>query len=145
MSAEGALDPDEAAFVDAFVAPQRRERWKLKLASARRRAEFLRDLDHGDDYVAAARRAIPPSEHDARSIAARLRALGAPPECRVLSSRRAWDGRAMALDEALELVVGAGFGAVLACVPGRVAFVEREGDRFLLVAERGAGSRRDRA
>jgi hypothetical protein len=44
------------------------------------------------------------------------------------------DGKRLPLDEALLLVVGAGNGTLLSCVPGLLAYYEGEGpgDRFLL-------------
>jgi hypothetical protein len=36
------------------------------------------------------------------------------------------------LVEALQQIVGRGMGTVLSCIPGRLAFVETEDERFIL-------------
>lgn len=42
------------------------------------------------------------------------------------------DQKEFPLAEALERVVGRGMGTVLSCIPGRLAFVETEDERFIL-------------
>src|SRR5262249_37920661 len=42
------------------------------------------------------------------------------------------DQKELPLVEALELIVGRGIGAILSCIPRRLAFVETEDERFIL-------------
>jgi hypothetical protein len=46
------------------------------------------------------------------------------------------DGKDIYLEEALEEIVGRGMGAILSCIPGRLAFMETEDERFILERER---------
>src|SRR6266550_7663490 len=57
-----------------------------------------------------------------------------PGLCWLVSERSDWDGRQMPLAEALEAVVGTGFGTIISCIPGRLGYFEGEmpRDRNLL-------------
>jgi hypothetical protein len=50
----------------------------------------------------------------------------------VISEDPALDQKELPLVEALKQIVGRGMGAVLSCVPGRLAFVETVDERFIL-------------
>ena len=71
-------------------------------------------------------------EHD--WILSKLKALGASRSCYLVSENPDWDGARVDLDDALDTVVGRGYGTLISCVPGRVAYYEGEdpGDRWVL-------------
>lgn len=123
----------EAAFVRAFIVANKRSRYLTLLASKRRR-EFLQRLDHQLDYEPSLARRIPAEQQSNESIEALLCERGASDQCYVISSNDDWDGRTMSLRHALADVVGCGFGTVLSCVPGRLAYWESEdiGERYIL-------------
>jgi hypothetical protein len=77
---------------------------------------------------------IPADSQTASKIEKLLRIRGAPAACWLVSQRSDWDGRQMPLTNALEAVVGAGFGTVISCIAGRLGYFEGEGpsDRHLL-------------
>ena len=56
----------------------------------------------------------------------------------MVSENSDWDAREMPLRDALEATIGAGWGTLVSCAPGRLAFFEGEGpkDRYLLIRER---------
>jgi len=77
---------------------------------------------------------IPADCQTASKIEKLLRVRGAPAACWLVSERSEWDGRQMPLANALDSVIGAGFGTVISCIPGRLGYFEGEGpeNRHLL-------------
>jgi hypothetical protein len=49
-----------------------------------------------------------------------------------ISEDRKFDAREFELEYILAEIVGNGMGAILSCVPGKLAFVESEDSRFIL-------------
>jgi hypothetical protein len=128
------MHPDEEATIRAFILPARRARWLGCLASPRRRGAFLDRLNHCQDIDG--RYAAPlPSNTD---VVALLRSHGAPATCYVLSCAEAIDGRERPLAEAVREAQAAGWGTILSCVPGRLAYYYDEcGDRRMLLRRPG--------
>jgi len=123
------MHPDEAATIAAFIAPSSRARWLAKLASAQRRS-FLDRLNHCPDLDERHAGPLP----SCADVVAVLRSHGAPASCRVISDNVAIDGRELPLNRAVEEAESAGFGTIICCVPGRLAYFydERGLRRFLL-------------
>ena len=128
------MSPHESAFVESFVIKARRERALELLASSKNRHKFTSKFDHhGMNYfIPECIRSIEPRYQHPSDIAAILRRMGAPERCHVIGSSR--DGEEVELLTALKEIVGYGTGAVLSCVPGKLAYFEGEvKERFLLV------------
>ena len=127
------MNPHEQAFVDSFVQPGRRERAAFCLPNPKKRHELINKFaHHGRDVLILQHlKSIEPSQQNPRSIYALLRSLGAPSTCHVISNRI--EPNDMELLSALEQVVGDGRGAVISCIPGRLAYFEGEWrERFIL-------------
>ena len=127
----------EEALILAFVRPERRTRLLTLLGDAKGRSKFRASLAHFHDLdVRFAQRV---SGLRAGEIEAKLRAMGAPERCHVLSESAELDGQTPTLEAALEAVVGRGMGALISCIPGRLGYFESEevGERYIL--ERTAG------
>jgi len=124
----------EAELINAFVVPSKRERLIEFLRSPKRRAKVLATLDHFRDLDPKFIVQLEPSEQHATAIAALLGKRGAPSQCHLISSNRELDGRDLPLKDALERVVGLGFGTLISSIPGRLAYFEGESprDRFIL-------------
>jgi len=60
-----------------------------------------------------------------------LRSLGAGENCWVISEGPL-DAHEVELLHALKEVVGRGFGTLLSCVPGHLAYFESEDERYIL-------------
>lgn len=131
------MHPHEEATIRTFIDPHRRPRWLESLASAERRSIFLDRLNHCRDLDE--RYATPlPSNADVVAI---LKARGAPRNCYILSADDSLDGREMPLEEAMVESMRGGWGTILCCLPGRLAYYYDEcGERRFLL-ERWAGSR----
>lgn len=127
----------EQAFVETFIVKPKRTRYLEKLASDKHRRKFLSRLHHNLDYVSELATQIPPGEQTVDLIQAKLRSLGAPDECHVITAGADLDGRQLLLQEALNCFVGMGDGVVLSCIPGRLAYYESEepNGRFILTSD----------
>jgi hypothetical protein len=66
------------------------------------------------------------------STAVQLRKRHSPEIIFAISEDPALDQKELPLVEALRQIVGRGMGTVLSCIPGRLAFVETEDERFIL-------------
>jgi hypothetical protein len=127
-------DEAEAATIRAFVVAGRRERILGLLAARGGRAKVRALLHHFHGLDERFTVEIDRSQHTPEAIARLLRERGAPATCRVMCSDADLDGATLPLDEGLADVVAAGAGALLICLPGRLAFYEAEdeGVRFIL-------------
>ena len=116
------MDVEELT-IRAFVVPNRVDRWVTGLSSAKRRRATVGRLCHGDDWRPG-RSAVVELSGDAVEqrvgLEARLRALGAPSSCHVVSESGEHDGAAMPLAAALAALFGEGC-SLLICIPGRLA------------------------
>ena len=127
------------ALINAFVVPERRDRYLFLARTPRRRGELTNRLAHWRDFDARRATALPPEARTSpAAVAAFLAAHGAPNSCYVLSELREYDGQAMPLADATAAVVGRGMGTVLSCIPGRLAYYESEdGDRYVFAMAAG--------
>jgi hypothetical protein len=127
------MHPHEEAMVRAFISQARRSRWLELLGSVKRRRRFLDRLNHCRDIDE--RYATPlPSNAD---VVAMLRSHGASSTCFVVSDSATIDGRELPLVEAIEQVELCGWGTLVSCLPGLLAYYQDElGTRRRLLLER---------
>jgi len=122
----------EEALVDAFIVPAKRERYKTLLANPKRRRKLLDGLNHCRDLDPRYATQIP-SKTD---VVALLRSRGAPEFCHVISAVAELDGMEMGLQEAIDETEANMWGALIGCVPGRLAYYYGEAGEQRLVLER---------
>ena len=124
------MHPHEEATIRAFFSRHRRTRWLESLASTARREEILEDLNHCrdlDDRYAT----LLPSNTDIVKV---LKAHGAPNLCHVLSATSTLDGCDLDLSEAISLTHLGGWGTIICCLPGQLAYYYDEcGERRMLL------------
>jgi len=118
----------------AFVDRARRDRLASVVRTKKRYRELEGVLSHGHPWDERYVTALAADEQNPRAVEARLRALGAPESCHVLGGADGIDGADLPLREALEKIVGSSMGALVICIPGRLAYHEGEErhDRNLL-------------
>jgi hypothetical protein len=126
----------EEAIIRAFIAPHRRSRWLLLLESPKKRSKFLDRLNHCIDLDDRYTHALPSNAN----VVEVLRSHGAPSMCYILSDTAALDGREMPLAEAVPAVELAGWGSIISCISGKLAYFydERGLRRSLLLRPDGA-------
>ena len=127
------MEHEAAVFEAFFVEPQKARLRKLS-EDPGSRPKLRSYLAHpkGLDPVTTTRIARGNQSH--AQILELLRSEGAPEMAHLISEHSEWDEMNVPLDAALALVVGMGFGTIVSCIPGRLAYYEAEdrNARFLL-------------
>jgi hypothetical protein len=123
---------NEHLLVAAFVKRSKRDRYREILSNPRLRHKFTNQLAHFTDFDPKYRLSIPSHKLFADNIALELQRRHSPSIVFVISEDPALDQKELPLGEALKQIVGRGMGTVLSCIPGHLAFVETEDERFIL-------------
>jgi hypothetical protein len=122
----------EEATVRAFIQPTKRERYLAFLSNKKGRAKFILELTHfkslNPKYIVP----LLPSHQNPPSMGKILAAKDAGPKCWVISEDPQLDGQEMELDAALRDTIGPGIGAIISCIPGKLAYFEDEDFRCIL-------------
>lgn len=122
----------ELAFIAAFVTRNKRDRYREILSNPRLRHKFTSQLAHFKDFDPRYRFSIPSDKLFVDTIAAELKKRHSSDMVFVISEDSTLDQKELPLVEALKRTVGRGMGTVLSCIPGCLAFVETEDERFIL-------------
>jgi hypothetical protein len=123
---------NEQALIAAFVKRSKRDRYWEILSNPRLRQKFTNQLAHFTDFDPKYRLSIPSNKLFVDNIAIELQKRHSPNMVFAISEDPALDQKDLPLVEALKQIVGRGMGTVLSCIPGRLAFVEAEDERFIL-------------
>lgn len=116
----------EEAFAKAFLPSEKRARFIQLLAQPRRRKEMLSQLNRHLPYLSACASEVPGEQDFPEALEKLLRAKGAGPTCHVIAEGLKADGRELPLREALLQVCLQRSGAILSCLPGRLAYYRPE-------------------
>lgn len=129
------MNPHEEMFVRSFVVPDKRNRYLSLLDSERGRKKILAGFHHCRDLDSRFSQRIPNNQQSAQSIEALLKSHRAPRTCYVMSEDASLDGKEIDLSAALSEIVGMDAGALVSCIPGKLAYFEMEGPgaRYLLI------------
>lgn len=129
------MNAHEEQFAREFIAPEKRERYLSLLESERGRKKLVAGFHHCRDLDHRFATLIPSNRQSAESIEELLRSKGAPQKCYVMSEDQNIDGQELELTEALAKIVGMDAGALISCIPGKLAYFEMEGfsERYLLL------------
>lgn len=122
----------EQSLVAAFVLRSKRERYREFLSNPRLRHKFVRQLAHFADFDPRYRLPIPSHSLFVGNTVRELQKRHSPNAVFVISEDTSLDQKELPLEEALQEVIGRGMGTVLSCIPGHLAFVETEDERFIL-------------
>jgi len=122
----------EQSLISAFVKRSKRDRYREMLSNPRLRHKFISLLPHFSDFDPKYRVPIPSNKLFVDNILRELQRRHSPNTVLVISEDRALDQKELPLVDALNEIVGRGMGTVLSCIPGRLAFVETETERFIL-------------
>ena len=123
---------NEHALIAAFVKRGKRDRYREILSSERLRHKFTSQLAHFTDFDPKYRVPIPSNKLFIENAALELKKRHSPSIVFAISEDPALDQKELPLLEALRQTIGRGMGTVLSCIPGRLAFVETEDERFIL-------------
>ena len=122
----------EHALIAAFVRRSKRDRYRDILSNPRLRHKFIDQLTHFRHFDSKYQLSLPSEKLFVDNIAIELQKRHSPAIVFAISEDPALDQKELPLVEALKQIVGRGTGTVLSCIPGRLAFVETEDERFIL-------------
>lgn len=138
------MNEHEERFIAAFVTLDKKGRYDFLLESRdpKRRSEFLNRLNHCRDlderYVTWLAR-NPRGAGRLPEIAALLRQKGSPETVYVMGAN-AFDETNVPLLDALKETDRAGWGAIVSCIPGRLAYYhDEEGERRAILEHKPGG------
>ena len=120
------------ALIATFVKRNKRDRYREMLSDSEHRRKFTSKLAHFDDFDPQYRLPFESSKLFADNIARELVKRKSPSVVYLISEDPTLDQQELPLGEALTKVVGRGMGTVVSCIPGRLAFVETEDERYIL-------------
>ena len=118
-----------------FLREDRRSRWRELFPRPKGRKKLLGTLWNGDDLDRNLLIKVDPSERTIQQLSSRLRSLGAPTMCHLISARANLDGKDLDLISALRMVLNLAPGTIICCLPGKLAYYEnddRNGNYILL-------------
>jgi len=123
---------NEHSLISGFVKRNKRDRYREILSNPRLRHKFTHQLAHFTHFDPKYRLPIPSNKLFVDNIVVELRKRHSPRIVFAISEDPALDQKELPLVDALKQIVGCGMGTVLSCIPGRLAFVETEDERFIL-------------
>ncbi|RLB59186.1 MAG: hypothetical protein DRI90_15740 [Deltaproteobacteria bacterium] len=128
----------ETTLVSRFFVRPRAKRFLAIRAHPQKRRKWLDKLSHSPGLDSRYVRWL---SKDA-DVLKHLRRHGAPDECFVISASPELDGAVMDVETALARVMALGYGAVIACIPDRLAYYYGElGERHALLCIDGTSGR----
>jgi hypothetical protein len=123
---------NEDSLIGAFVKRGKRDRYREVLTISRRRHNFTSLLAHFRDFDPKYRLPIPSHKLFVDNTAIELKKRRSTSIVYAISEDPRLDQNELPLVDALKQTVGRGMGTVLCCIPGCLAFVETEDERFIL-------------
>ena len=127
------MNEHEEKFITSFILKEKRNRWQTQLDDIQKRAAFINRLDHLHDlnekYVTWLKRNV--------DIEQMLTYAGSPDQVYILSASQRIDGRLLQLTDAIDQTIRFGWGTVISCIPGRLAFYYDEcGERRAILVRK---------
>jgi hypothetical protein len=120
------------ALIASFVKRSKRDRYREILSNPRLRHKFTDQLAHFADFDPRYRLPIPSNKLSADDIVRELQKRRSPAVVFAISEDPLLDQKELLLVDAVKEIVGRGIGTILSCIPGHLAFVETETERFIL-------------
>ena len=108
--------------MQAFLLSGKRARFIQHLTDRKRRQEMLSHLSDDLPYMPGFATEVPGAQDFPAELEKLLLAKGAGPTCHIIAEGLKADGRELPLREALTLVCMHERGAILSCLPGRLAY-----------------------
>jgi len=129
------MNPEEA-FTKAFILSEKRARFIQGLSDPKKRKEALERMSRALPVIPEFASEVPCAQDFPEELEKLLRAKGAGPSCHVIADGLKADGRELPLREALDLICLHDCGAILSCLPGRLAYYKPESPGAGIVLER---------
>lgn len=121
------MNEHEEKTIDAFILKERRDRYKFLLGSDdhKRRSQCTNRLNHWRDFDPKYATWLPSNAN----VVALLRREGSPESVYVISNTDSIDKKVMPLVDAVSEAESNGWGTIISCIPGRLAYYyDEEGE-----------------
>ncbi len=124
----------EKKLIKAFAHKSIKRRLMRLVETKKGRKKFADALAHSFTPDERFARKIPPRLQIDEEILKLLNSKHARSDCYIVSEYSISDGKTLPLPEALFEIVGSGFGTLVSCIPGKLAYYEGEepGERYIL-------------
>lgn len=119
----------ETRFVDSFVEPSRRERWREGLGGKRRKKQLERLYHHFEFQASSVTKLKLSPDTD---LAALLSKRGSPATCYAISADPQYDAKVFPLTEVLGVSLRPPIGTVFVCRPEKLALFCDEYEVYLM-------------
>ena len=123
----------EQQLISVFIVKNKRDRFFQFLNNPKRRKDLIAELAHFKHLDTKYIVKIPGPNQNVETIYKFLKSKGSPDECYVLSENIIIDGKFLKLDYVIRETLGSGFGTIVSCKPGELAYYEGELERFFLI------------
>lgn len=120
------MNAHELGFTTFLAEPSQRRLRTLFELGEKRRKDIRALMDHSLQLDARYCEHLSGKDASAGAVEARLRSLGAPGRCFVISGDEVLDGKETPLREALEGLSGGFFGGFVSSIPGKLGYFEYE-------------------
>ena len=124
----------EKRFVQECVAPEKADRYLMKLKGRKHRQDILERLNHSLDYRPEIATTLSSDQRTTAGILELLRSHHVGDTCHIMADGSPYDGRELRVESAVDELLTHPFGVVLICPPVPIALYKEEdrGDMFLL-------------
>lgn len=129
------MNPEEA-FAKAFIRSEKRARFIQFLAHPVHRKELLARMSHDLPLLTDFATEVPGDQDYPAELEKLLKAKGAEASAHVIADGLRIDGRSLPLRAALDQICLHPAGAILCCLPGRLAYYKPESPRAGILLER---------
>lgn len=120
------VNEHEKKTIAAFILPEKRRRYDYLLDNPKKRSAALNRLNHCKDIDPRYIQWLPSNA----DVGALLKHEGCPDTVYLISSASEIDGKTLPMGEALKIVTEHGWGTMISCIPGKLAYYyDEEGAR----------------
>lgn len=118
----------EIDFIKAFIIKERQERFLALVQNKKSRKKFRLLLAHNIEFSEnkGENRLIKKEEDNDEKIYQLLKKYGAPDACHIMCESSKYDDSEANLKEALNELFNSGFGYIISCIPGKLAYYQGE-------------------
>jgi hypothetical protein len=126
------MNPHKAG-IRSFVVKNKRDRFTEGISNLRIRRKLLNQLAHNNNLIDE-KYAIVSSKAllTVKQLYDQLLSMGSPAQVYIVSENVDLDQKLMNLNAALKEIRWSGYGTVISCIPGKLAYYEGEEEHFIL-------------
>ena len=127
------MNKHEEQIVSSFILKEKRHRYRHILTTPKKRCAGLDRLNHSDDFDPKYAKWLPSNA----DIVEMLKKDGSPSQVYMISADSELDGNTLLLAEATDAISIGGWGTIVSCIPGKLAYYYDEcGERRAILRKK---------